>query len=131
MIKQLNLYKLWQVIEKINSIQEKEEIILLGHKSRYCTMSYETFLNEYSFEIEVDMDRIRVFNHTRIDFEDYIFEDDNFVPLHLLSVDTSEIEKWAEEKIKELKQFEEKRKERDKEYILKEIERLTTRLENM
>lgn len=131
MIKQLDLYKLWQVMEKINSIEEEVDFVLMGCNSMYHTVSYEAFLDKYSFEIEVDMDRIKVFSHISIDFEDYVYEDDNFVPLHLLSGDTPEIEKWAEEKIKELKQHEENRKEREKEYIIKEIERLTKRLENM
>ena len=131
MIKQLDLYKLWQVMEKIYSIEEDTNFSLLGINSMYCTMSYKAFLDKYSFEIEVDMDRIKVFNHTHIDYEDYTYEDDNFVPLHLLSVDTSEIEKWAEEKIKELEQYEENLKEKEKEYIAKEIERLTKRLEDL
>lgn len=131
MIKQLNLYKLWQVMEKICSIEENTNFPLMGINSMYCTMSYKSFLDKYSFEIEVDMDRIKVFNHSHIQYEDYMWEDDNFVPLHLLNADTPEIEKWAEEKIKELKEYEEKRKEREKEHILKEIERLTKRLEDM
>ena len=54
----LNLKKVWEVMNTLSHKQAKlaeEEdkyVDLLGHSSNYCSMSFESFLEYYSFKFE-------------------------------------------------------------------------------
>lgn len=101
---------------------------LLGNKSNYYKITFENFLDFYSFSISGNT--LIVFNDDRVPFEDYTNNDFSELPLSLLNDEVC-IEEWLEKKIE--KHIEDKRikKESDKERILLEISRLHKQLDNL
>lgn len=132
-MKELNLYKLWQVC---NTLSEKQSelceqsiyVYLLGHQSSFSAYTFENFLSYYSFKIEDG--NIIVFNTDGIPYEDFRNNDISHIPTYLLSFSAEKIEKYMEEEIeKQLKQQEEA-KIQEKEDIKRQIELLQKQLEN-
>ena len=132
-MKKLDLYKLWQIIntlsEKQSELSEKSIYVsFLGNKSNYISQSFESFLEYYSFKIEKD--NIMVFNDDKIPHEDYTNDDFSYVPFVLISLPVEKLNNWIEIEIDlELKR-QEIEKQQLKEYIKRQIELLTKKLNN-
>lgn len=132
MIKELNLHRVWEIMNKISyeefKLGEHDVFVsLLGYNSSYYSMEFEAFLNYYSFKI--DGDTIVVYNSDPIPYEEFNIDDFSYVPTVLLSFSPEKIEKWIEEEIeKQLKQQENEKLE-EKERLKREIERLQKQLE--
>lgn len=130
----LELKKLWQVM---NTLSEKQSVLceqsifvhLLGHRSNYGDMSFEGFLDYYSFK--VDGDEIVVFNDDGVPYEDYYNDDSSYIPLSLLSFGEKELEKWMDDEIE--KQLGQQKLDRlaEKENIKQKIKHLETQLNNL
>jgi len=102
MIKELNLERLWQILNVLSNKQSElgEQSIfvhLLGHESDYGEMSFEGFLNYYSFRF--DGEKIVVFNNDPVSWESYTNQDFSSIPICLLSFSAEQIEKWMDEEI--------------------------------
>lgn len=132
-MKELNLYKLWEICNIISDKQEEfwevedKYIYLLGHSSEYSKMSFESFLEYYSFRFEDN--NIVVFNDDRVPYEDYTNRDFSYIPLPVLGFGKEELEKYIEQSVN--MQLEEQRlaKIDKKEEIKKKIEFLQKQLE--
>lgn len=133
-MKLLNLYKLSWLL---NTLSEKESelaeqniyVHLLGNRSNYTEMSFESFLNQYSFKI--DEDEIIVFNQDGIPYEDYYNDDFSYIPLSLLSFGKKELETWMDDEIEKQLAQQELEKGEQKEKLKDQIKRLQTQLDNL
>ena len=130
-MKKLDLYRLWEVCNILSNKQEElsledKYVSLLGNNSNYCEMSFEEFLNYYSFKVEDD--NIVVFNDDGIPYESYTRNDFSYVPTILLSFDEKRLENWMETEIKLQLEAQEREKVREKEDLKKQIELLTKKL---
>ena len=130
----LDLKRIWEVMNRLSYeetklSEEKDKYVqLLGHSSSYCNSSFEGFLNYYSFRIYGD--NIIVFNDDSVAYEGYRNDDFSSFPLSLLSFGEKELRIWIENEIEmQLKQQEEARIQ-EKEYIKRQIELLTKKLNN-
>lgn len=130
----LDLKQVWTVC---NTLSQKESelteddiyISLLGHRSEYSEMSFESFLDYYSFKIESD--KIVVFNRDGIPYEDYHNNDYSNIPICLLSFSAEKLDRWTKTEIGlELERIERK-KVAEKENLKAQIKRLETQLNNL
>ena len=132
-MKNLDLEQLWQVCNTLaNKMQKLSEdsvyVELLGYQSNYTVLSFEGFLDYYSFKI--DGDTIEVFNNDNVPYENYTNENYSFISAVLLSFTPEKIDNWIETEIKLQLAKQERQKEADKEYIKLQIERLQKQLNN-
>lgn len=133
-MKTLDLYRLWQTINTISNKQSElcEQNIfvhLLGHRSNYGEMSFESFLEYYSFKIEDDV--ITVFNDDGIPYESYTNSDFSYVQTSLLYFSPSQLEKWIDDEIEKQLGQQKLNKLAEKENLKSQIKRLETQLNNL
>ena len=130
----LNLKKLWGVCNALSDKQTEFHeqdiyIYFMGCSSEYSSMSFESFLDYYSFKLFKD--EILVFNNDPISWEDYNTNDFSYVPLNLLLGGEKELEEYLKnETEKQLEQIE-KDKIALKEKVKKDIEKLQNQLNNL
>ena len=131
-MKELNLYRIWQIITKVSEAQDKMHekdlyVYLLNTRSYYVLSDFENFLNYFSFKIEKEY--VEVFNYDPIPYESDNNDDVFYIPKKLLSMTDEELDVWIEEKIqKELDRIE-RDKIAEKERIKADIDRLNKQLE--
>lgn len=133
-MKELNLWKLWSVCNTLSNKQSElsEQNIyigLLGNRSDYSEISFENFLEYYSFKIEDDT--ITVFNDDGVPYEDYHNDDFSYIPLSLLSFGEKELEKWMDDEIEKQLGQQKLDKLAEKENIKQKIKYLETQLNNL
>ena len=133
-MKELNLYRIWQIMNRVFEAQEKMYekdfyVYLLNTRSYYVPSDFENFLNYFNFKIEKEY--VEVFNRDLIPYENYNNDDVFYIPNKLLSFTDEELDVWIEDKIdRELKRIE-RDKIAEKERIIAEIDRLNKQLENL
>ena len=133
-MKELNLYRIWQIIGKVSQEQDKMHekdlyVYLLQSRSYYVSSDFENFLNYFSFKVEKEY--IEVFNTDPIPYENYNNDDVFYVPKKLLVMTDQELDIWIEEKTqKELDRIE-RDKIAEKERIKADIERLNKQLNKL
>ena len=131
-MKELNLYRIWQIITKVSEAQDTMHekdlyVYLLNTCSYYVPSDFENFLNYFNFKIEKEY--IEVFNRDGIPYENYNNDDVFYIPKKLLTMTDEELDVWIEDKIKrELKRIE-RDKIAEKERIKADIDRLNKQLE--
>jgi hypothetical protein len=101
-MKELNLYKIWEIMNKLSNTmdmlsEEDKYFYLLGHQSSYSEMSFEGFLEYYSFKI--DGDNIIIFNDDSVAWENFTVNDFSYIPICLLSFSAEKLESWIEVEI--------------------------------
>jgi hypothetical protein len=101
-MKKLNLRKVWEVLNKlsdtINMLSEEDKYVyLLGYSSAYSKMSFEGFLDYYSFKITSD--EIIIFNDDSVAREDFTTNDFSSFPIYLLNFKVIALENWIEVEI--------------------------------
>jgi hypothetical protein len=132
----LNLKKLWEICnilsDKQNEFHEQGiYIYFMGRSSEYNSMSFESFLDYYSFKIIKDVNEVLVFNNDPISWENYSTNDFSYVPLNLLLGGEKALEEYLKnETEKQLEQIE-KDKIALKEKVKKDIEKLTNKLKTL
>ena len=118
----INTKRIWEIFQIIDRIDE-DEVLDFNNAS----LEYESFLEWYSFKII--RDSIMVFNDDRVPYEDYTWDDFNYIPFSVMKMLDEDVEKWVLEEIKkkeeEYVEWEQKRKET----LLKEIESCKSILE--
>ncbi len=133
-MKTLDLEKIWQVMNKLS---QKEAVLsednifvsLLGNRSNYFQISFEGFLEYYSFKIENEV--LCIFNNDGIPWENYTNDDFSYVHSVLISFSEKELEQWIDDEIKkQLKEQEVEKLER-KDYIKKQIKNLENQLNKL
>lgn len=130
-MKKLDLYKLWEICNKLSWEMEKLSennvyISLLGCRSSYNSSSFENFLFYYSFKI--DEDTITIYNNDGVPYEDYSNDDFSYIPICLLSFSAEKLDRWVETEIGLQMEKHEREKMTKKENIKLQIERLTKQL---
>ena len=131
-MKELNLHRIWQIMNKVSEAQDKMHekdlyVYLLNTRSYYVPSDFENFINYFSFKIEKEY--VEVFNYDSIPYENYNNDEVFYVPKKLLSMTDEELDVWIEEKIqKELDRIE-RDKIAEKEKIKADIDRLNKQLE--
>jgi hypothetical protein len=132
-MEKLNLKSLWQVCATI--AQKEEEFnengvypYFLGYFSSFIsTMSFERFLEYYSFRIKDD--KVVVFNDDKYPYEDFGADDFSCVPIYLLEVSEEGLEQWIKTEVASHLIKEEQENLAKKENIKKQIEILQRELE--
>ena len=133
-MKELNLYRIYQIINKVSEEQDKMHekdlyAYLLNTRSYYIESDFENFLKYFSFRI--DKDYVEVFNYDPVPYENYNNDETFYVPKKLLALTDQELDIWIEEKIqKELDRIESD-KIANKERIIADIERLNKQLNKL
>lgn len=133
-MKELNLEKLWSVCNTLSNKQSElcEQNIfvhLMGHRSNYGEISFEGFLNYYSFRL--DGDEIVVFNNDPISWESFSNDDFSYIPLSLLSFGEKDLGKWMDDEIENQLAQQKLNKLAEKEGIKQKIKHLETQLNNL
>ena len=131
-MKELNLYKIWQIITKVSEAQDKMHekdlyVYLLNTRSYYVPSDFENFLNYFNFKIEKEY--VEVFNRDGVPYENYNNDDVFYIPKKLLTMTDEELDVWIEDKTeRELNRIE-RDKIAEKERIKADINRLNKQLE--
>ena len=133
-MKQLNLYRIWEVI---NFIARQEAILndqgiypcVLGNHSEYYVMDFNDFLSEYYFYVLKE--KVRIFNNDPIPYEDYNNTDTSYLPIKILNYNDEQLLQWFNKQVEDYKVSLEKENKRKKESIKNQIEILTKQLENL
>lgn len=131
-MKELNLYRIWQIVNRLTEEEEKYHIkdlyvCFLGNNSNYFRMDFENFLEHFSFRI--DDNHVTVFNDDPIPYEDFTNQEFIYVPKEIINLSDSELEIWLQEEVeKELDRIE-RDKIAEKERIKADIDRLNKQLE--
>lgn len=131
-MKELNLYRIWQIITKVSEAQDKMHeqdlyVYLLNSRSYYVPSDFENFLNYFSFKVEKEY--VEVFNYDPVPYENDYNDDIFYMPKKLLTMTDQELDVWVEEKIqKELDRIA-RDKIAEKERIKADIDRLNKQLE--
>lgn len=130
--KTLNLYKLWQICNKLSNKQDELAeknifVSLMGVRSNYCDTSFEHFLEYYSFRFEESY--ILVFNDDGIPYEIYNNDDFSYVPTELIDMSDEGLDLWIEVEVERQLEAQRVNKLAEKENIKLQIERLQKQLE--
>ena len=109
----INTKRIWEIFQIIDRIDE-DEVLDFNNAS----LEYEGFLDWFSFKVLADS--VMVFNDDPIPYEDYTWNDLNYIPFSVMNMTDEEVEEWVIEEIeKEYVEWEQSRKET----LLQEIER--------
>ena len=112
----INTKRIWEIFQIIDRIDE-DEVLDFNNAS----LEYESFLEWYSFKII--RDSIMVFNDDRVPYEDYTWDDFNYIPFSVMKMSDEEVEKWVLEEIKKKEEEYVEREQNRKETLLHEIKR--------
>ena len=118
----INTKRIWEIFQIIDRIDE-DEVLDFNNAS----LEYESFLEWYSFKII--RDSIMVFNDDRVPYEDYTWDDFNYIPFSVMKMSDEEVEKWVLEEIKKKEKEDVEWEQKRKETLLKEIESCKSILE--
>ena len=131
-MKELNLHRIWQIMNKVSEAQDTMHekdlyVYLLNTRSYYVPSDFENFLNYFNFKLEKEY--VEVFTYDPIPYESDNNDDLFYIFKKLLSMTDEELDVWIEEKIqKELDRIE-RDKIAEKERIKADIDRLNKQLE--
>ena len=133
-MKNLNLERVWEIMnilsEKASELSEENKYVhLLGTRSGYGEMSFESFLEYYSFKF--DNDNLIIFNDDGIPWEDYTTNDFSEVLVVLLSFSAEKLNNWIETEVILQLEKQERAKVAEKENLKQRIEILQKQLNNL
>lgn len=112
----INTKRIWEIFQIIDRIDE-DEVLDFNNAS----LEYESFLEWYSFKII--RDSIMVYNDDRVPYEDYTWDDFNYIPFSVMKMSDEEVEKWVLEEIKKKEKENVELEQQRKEVLLYEIKR--------
>ena len=111
-----NLKRIWEIFQIINRIDEDGT---LDFNNTF--LEYEGFLDWFSFKMLKDT--IMVYNDDRIPYEDYTWDDFNYIPFSVMKMSDEEVENWVLEEIKKKEEEAVEWEQNRKETLLHEIKR--------
>ena len=112
----INTKRIWEIFQIIDRIDEDGT---LDFNNTF--LEYEGFLDWFSFKMLKDT--IMVYNNGQIPYEDYTWNDFNYIPFSVISMSDEEVEKWMLEEIKKKEEEAVEWEQKRKETLLEEIER--------
>ena len=93
----VNLKRIWEITQIIYNIQEE-----LGEKDIYLSYntcdSFEYFMEFYSFKLDLENKQLCYYNNDPIPYEDYNYNEFNYLPLDILDYTDLQIIEWVYEK---------------------------------
>lgn len=113
----INTKRIWEIFQIVDRIDECGRLGFVDYFSEY-----EEFLDWYSFKIL--RDTIMVYNDDRVPYEDYTWDDFNYIPFSVMKMSDEEVEKWVLEEIKKKEEEAVEWEQSRKESLLQEIERI-------
>ena len=112
----INTKRIWEIFQIVDRIDEDGT---LGFNN--ASLEYESFLEWYSFKII--RDSIMVFNDDRVPYEDYTWNEFNYIPFSVMNMLDEDVEKWVLEEIKKKEKEAVELEQQRKEALLHEIKR--------
>ena len=112
----INTKRIWEIFQIVDRIDEDGT---LGFVNSF--LEYEGFSDWYSFKMLKDS--IMVYNNDQIPYEDYTWNDFNYIPFSVMKMTDREVEKWVSKEIKKKEKEDVEWEQKRKETLLEEIER--------
>ena len=108
----IDLKRIWEITQIIYNIQEEleEKGIYLSYNTCY---DFEHFVEFYSFKLDLENKKLCYYNNDPIPYEDYNYNEFNYLPLNILDYTDLQIVEWTYEKGNEYLEEEKQRKLRE------------------
>lgn len=105
----VNLKRIWEITQIIYNIQEKleEKDIYLSYNT---SDNFEYFIKDYSFKLDLENKQLCYYNDDPVPYEDYNYNEFNYLPLNILDYTDSQVIEWVYEKGNEYLEQEKQRK---------------------
>ena len=93
----IDLKRIWEITQIIYNIQEKleEKDIYLSYNT---SDNFEYFIGDYSFKLDLENKQLCYYNNDPIPYEDYNYNEFNYLPLNILDYTDSQVIEWVYEK---------------------------------
>lgn len=130
-MKEINIFRLWQITniiqEELFKIEEEKGVFI-----EFNTINdYDLFLERYSFKIETEYNKICYYNNDYIPYENYTYNEYNYLPLGVLEMNDEEVKKYAYGLYEDLLNKEKNDRESLKERLKRDIENFEKQLRNL
>ncbi len=112
----INTKRIWEIFQIVDRIDEDGT---LDFNNTF--LEYEGFLDWFSFKMLKDT--IMVYNNGRVPYEDYTWNEFNYIPFSVMNMSDEGVEKWVIEEIKKKEKEDVEWEQKRKETLLEEIER--------
>ena len=112
----INTKRIWEIFQIVDRIDEDGT---LDFNNTF--LEYEGFLDWFSFKMLKDT--IMVYNNGRVPYEDYTWNEFNYIPFSVMKMTDREVEKWVSKEIKKKEKEDVEWEQKRKETLLEEIER--------
>lgn len=112
----INTKRIWEIFQIIDRIDEDGA---LDFNNTF--LEYEGFLDWFSFKVLTNS--VMVFNDDPIPYEDYTWNDFNYIPFSVMNMTDEGVEEWVIEEIKKKEKEYVEWEQSRKETLLQEIER--------
>ena len=112
----INLKRIWEIFQIIDRIDEDGALDFSN-----ALFEYEGFLDWFSFKVLTNS--IMVFNDDLVPYEDYTWNEFNYIPFSVMNMTDEEVEKWVLEEIKKKEEEDVEWEQKRKETLLQEITR--------
>ena len=105
----IDLKRIWEITQIIYNIQEKleEKDIYLSYNT---SDNFEYFIKDYSFKLDLENKQLCYYNDDPVPYEDYNYNEFNYLPLNILDYTDSQVIEWVYEKGNEYLEQEKQRK---------------------
>ena len=105
----IDLKRIWEITQIIYNIQEELEgkDIYLSYNTCY---NFEHFVEFYSFKLDLENKKLCYYNNDPVPYEDYNYNEFNYLPLNILDYTDLQIVEWTYEKGSEYLENEKQRK---------------------
>ena len=93
----IDLKRIWEITQIIYNIQEEleEKDIYLSYNTCH---DFEHFVEVYSFKLDLENKKLCYYNNDPIPYEDYNYNEFNYLPLDILDYTDLQIIEWVYEK---------------------------------
>lgn len=130
-MKKINIFRLWQITniiqEELYKIEEEKDVFITFN----TIDDYDLFLERYSFKIETEFKKICYYNNDYIPYEDYTYNEYNYLPFEVLEMNDDEVKKYAYGLYEDFLNKEKNDRESLKERLKRDIENFEKQLKNL
>ena len=126
----IDLKRIWEITQIIYNIQEKleEKDIYLSYNTCY---DFEHFVEFYSFKLDLENKKLCYYNDDPIPYEDYNYDEFNYLPLDILDYTDLQIIEWVYEKGNEYLETQKQNKLREISKLKQDISFFSERLKKL